>query len=143
MTRQDDFDLSGLSDFTGRLLHLADVQFPKESRRFMQQEGNKLRRITAAKARRLVKRRSGKYLKGIKRGKVYKYKGQELAVRVYDSSPHAHLIEHGHRQVTKDGREVGFVRGKKVFEKSRAEFADTFAQDCEDFVDEMLARGLR
>lgn len=143
MTARDDFDFSGINAFTGQLLQMAEVQFPKDARRFMQQEGNKLRRVTAAKARQLVKRKTGNYLKGIKRGKVYKYQGEELAVRVFDSSPHAHLIEHGHRQVTKDGREVGFVRGQKVFEKSRRDFADNFAQDCEEFVDQMLAKGLR
>ncbi|KAF9118333.1 hypothetical protein BGX30_004651, partial [Mortierella sp. GBA39] len=79
MTARDDFDFSGINAFTGQLLQMAEVQFPKDARRFMQQEGNKLRRVTAAKARQLVKRKTGNYLKGIKRGKVYKYQGEELA----------------------------------------------------------------
>lgn len=143
MSQTEGFDLSELSDFTNDLLKLAEVQFPKESRKFMQLEGNKLRKITAATGRKVVKRKSGAYLKGIKRGKVYKYKGEQVAVRVYNSSPHAHLIEDGHRQVTKDGKEVGFVRGAKVFEKSRKEFEQQFIQDCEEFVDDMLSKGLK
>lgn len=143
MSRGDDFDLSELDEFTEQLLALADEKMPKESRRFLQREGTKLRRVTAAKARQLVKKQTGNYLKGIKRGKVYKYEGDTTSIRVYGSSPHSHLIEYGHRQVTKDGKEVGFVKGQHVFEKARKEFQPTFISDVNDFIDELLDKGLK
>lgn len=74
----------------------------------------KLKAKTVSRARTLG-RKTGNYIKSIKRGKVYDYNGAH-AVRVYSAAPHAHLIEEGHRMVTHDGREVGFVPGHHVFE---------------------------
>jgi len=141
--RDDDFDLSELDDFTEQLLELAEKRMPKETRKFLQIEGNKLRKLTLAKGKQLVKRRSGDYFKGIKRGKFYKFEGDTASIRVYGSSPVSHLIEYGHRQVTKDGKEIGFVKGRKVFEKSRMQFEGQYHRDCEDFVDELLEKGLK
>lgn len=140
---KDEFDLSELYSFTDELLELADKKMPKETRKFLRIEGGKLRKITVAEAKQKVKKRTGNYLRGIKRGKVYKYEGDQTAIRVYGSSPHSHLIEHGHRQVTKDGQEIGFVKGSKVFEQSRKQFEPIFYKDCEDFVDDLLDKGLR
>lgn len=139
---REEFDLTELFELTDEMLHLAEVKMPKQTRRFLQLEGNKLRRLVISNAKKLTKERKGKYLEGIKRGKVYKYGGDITSVRVYGSSPHAHLIEYGHRQVTKSGKEVGFVKGKRVFERSRIEFEDRFQQDCQKFVDKMLDEGL-
>lgn len=36
----------------------------------------------------------------------------------YKIAPHAHLVEFGHKQVTKEGRAVGFVEGKHFIQKS-------------------------
>ena len=80
-------------------------------------------------------RAAGQYHKSIKRGKVYDYNGAH-AVRVYSTAPHAHLIEEGHRMVTHDGREVGFVPGHHVFETAGREFETQYLVDVEDFLDE-------
>lgn len=138
----DEFDLSELDAFTGHMMRLANRQFPKEMRKFLRGEGQKLRKLTAAEARRSVKKRTGTYVKSIKRGKIYKY-DRGLAVRVYSGAPHAHLNEYGHRIVTKDGTEKGFVPGKQVFAKARRKFEGEFVRDCVRFVDEMLDKGLR
>ncbi|WP_202113010.1 HK97 gp10 family phage protein [Paenibacillus sp. MMS18-CY102] len=140
---RDDFDLRQLDAFSGRLMELAQRRMPKETRKFIMKSGNKLRKLTAAKARQLTKKKTGNYRKGIKRGKVYKYRNEETAIRVYDASPHAHLLEYGHRQVTKSGREVSFVRGYRVFEQARRAFEQEFIEDCEAFIDEMIEEGLR
>lgn len=137
-----DFDISGIDDFASEMLDLAERKMPNETRKFMMREGNKLRKLTANQAKSSVKKQTGSYLKGIKRGKVYDYNGMK-SIRVYNSSPHAHLIEEGHRMVTPSGREVGFVRGQKVFAKVRAEFVDQFANDTEEFIDELLDKGLK
>jgi len=139
----DEFDLSELDEFTSEMLDMAEKKMPKEIRKFLREEGTKLRKTTASIARREVKKKTGAYLKGIKRGKVYVYKGDTLSIRVYNSSPHAHLIEDGHRQVTKDGRAVGFVRGKRVFQKAKKAFETEFTKDCEHFVDDLLEKGLK
>lgn len=140
---RNEFDLSELDDFTVQLLDLAQRQTPRETRKFLQSEGTKLRRFTASIARKEVKKRTGNYIKGIKRGKVYLYQGDTLSIRVYNSSPHAHLIEDGHRQVTKSGKVVGFVRGHRVFQKAHKGYEDKFFSACEDFIDDLLEKGLK
>ena len=100
-------------------------EYEKAERRFLQKEGAKLRSKTKAQARKLGKK-TGNYLKSIKRGKVYKYRG--------DKAPHAHLIEEGHRMVTHDGREVGFVKGHHVFEVAAKGFESEFYTDLDDFL---------
>lgn len=148
----DGFDARELDNFAKQLLELATEKFPRETTKFLRTEGNKLRRKTLSKAKSLVNKDSGKYFRSIKRGKAYKNKLDEQSVRVYSSNrdynndkehPTAHLIEYGHRIVTPDGREVGFARGFKVFEKARNDFEEEYFQDCEQFIDDMLDKGLR
>ena len=134
------FDVSELTEYTQDLLDLAKHKMPKETKRFLQKEGNQLRKLTRQTAKRSVKKKTGNYLKGIKRGKVYKYQGMDLSVRVYGSA-HAHLIEYGHRKVTKSGKEKGFTKGYRVFQRSAKEYEKEFVKNCEDFVDELLDEG--
>lgn len=137
------FDLHELDDFGKSLLRMAEKTLPRESKKFVNKEGTKLRRVTLKTAKGLVKKDTGGYFKGIKKGKVYKWSGNgALSVRVYGASPNSHLIEYGHRQVTHNGVEVGFVPGKRVFEAARNAFDNTYTGDCDQFIDELLDRGL-
>ncbi|MBP2027403.1 hypothetical protein J2Z35_001197 [Acetoanaerobium pronyense] len=139
---QDGFNVDDIDKLTQKLLDVAKKTEPKQLKKFIKSEGNKLKRKTVSKAKKTVKKKKGNYLKGIKTGKVYKYKGDELAVRVYNSMPHAHLIEYGyeHRDHKKrNKRPTGkFVQGKRIFESTRKEFQNQFIKDIEDFVVEKL-----
>jgi hypothetical protein len=119
---------------------------PRETRKFVNGEGTKLRRITVKNARAKVKKKTGNYFKSIKKGKPYIYRGNGgYSVRVYNSpkiAPHSHLIEDGHRVIDKDGNEVKYVPGLKVVDSSRREFENQFYQDIENFIDDMLGKGL-
>lgn len=137
----DGFDIKELSAFEKKLIALANDKMPKESKKFMKDEGTKLKKATLAKAKQKVKKDTGNYFKSIKRGKVYKYNGS-WAIRDYSGSPHAHLIENGHRQVTKDGKETGFVPGKHVFEEAGKEFQAQYFNDTQNFIDNVLDKGL-
>lgn len=72
---------------------------------------------------------------------MYDYRGDK-AIRVYSYAPHAHLIEDGHRMVTHDGREVGFVKGHHVFEVAAEGFEPEFYTDLDDMLDEELVEKL-
>ena len=109
---------------------------PQTQKKFMRQEGSKLLRRTKSEAKR-VKVKTGNYKKSIKRGKVYEYDGAQ-AIRVYSTAPHAHLIEDGHRMVTHDGREVGFVPGMHVFEVAGKGFEPEYLADIDDMLDEAV-----
>lgn len=131
---------TSLDDFSKELLG-ASIKFKngKEAKKFMRKEGNKLRKKTKAKAKQLVKKDTGRYLKSIKRGKVYKFRGEEdLSIRAYSTDHKAHLIEKGHIIKSRDGVEHGFMKGKFIFEKSEKEFEDEFIEDCEEFLEFML-----
>lgn len=140
----DGFDVSELSNFEKKLLNMAaDFEKGKHAKKFLRTEGTKLRKQTSAKAKGKVKKDTGDYFKSIKRGRVYLYQGNRAwSIRVYSGAPHAHLIEKGHRQVTKDGKEVGFVQGKHVFEDSEKQFTNEYFNDVQNFLDDLLDKGL-
>ena len=136
-------DTSELDGFAKTLLYYASSSMPKQSKKFLQKEGNKLKKRTLSKAKSLTNKKTGNYYKGIKRGKVYHYRDKKNnSIRVYGGSPHAHLIEYGHRQVSKNGVESGFVEGKHVFEKARNEFQSEYNSDCEKFISDVVVEGL-
>lgn len=126
------FDTVHLEELA-RDLSRAGTGYAKKEKKFLQKEGTKLRRETAKDARRVGKK-TGNYRKSIKRGKVYRYQGSQ-AVRVYSNAPHAHLIEDGHRMVTHDGREIGFVPGHHVFEESSRRFESQYYRDLDSFLE--------
>lgn len=132
-------ELKGLTEFQKDLLDVAQQKLPKETNKIMRKVGNKARTRVARKARSLVKKKTGTYHKKWKRGKVFKGKEGEYVVRVYNSAPHAHLIEDGHRMV-KGGQEIGFVKGKKVLEKGMEEFENSgeFEKMLGDWIDDLL-----
>ncbi|WP_078410284.1 HK97 gp10 family phage protein [Priestia abyssalis] len=136
-------DTRGLTEFQKDLLTMAQTKLPKESVKIMRKIGSKARTRVARKARSEVKKVTGNYHKRWKRGKVFKGQNGEWVVRVINSSPHAHLIEDGHRMVTHDGKEVGFVPGKKVLEKGMRDFDDSgqFEDMLSIWLDDMLESG--
>jgi hypothetical protein len=136
-------ELNGLTEFQRNLLELSQRTLPRESYKIMRKIGSKARTQVAKKARRLIKKKTGFYHKKWKRGKVFKGEHGEYVVRVYNSSPHAHLLEHGHRMVTEDGREVGFVQGRKPLEKGMREFesSDTTEEMLSEWLDGLIRSG--
>ncbi|MDR3984066.1 MAG: HK97 gp10 family phage protein [Dysosmobacter sp.] len=129
------FDTGELDKFA-KQMEKTSKRFRTRQKSFMRKEGNKLKTKTVRQARSIGKK-TGNYLKSIKRGKVYKYDGAQ-AVRVYSTAPHAHLIEDGHRMVTHDGREVGFVKGHHVFEVAGKAFEPQYLMDIDNLLDEAV-----
>lgn len=130
---RNDFD-----DFEKDLLNLAsNLDNGKEVKKYLRKEGSKLSRRQKSQIKKSVKKKTGNLLKGAKRGKVYKYE-DEWTVRAYNSSPHAHLIDKGHRIVDKNGVEKGFKTGVNFLEKAEKDFADDYHTDTQDFIDKML-----
>lgn len=140
----DSFDFSELDEFEQDLLDLAGtVKNGKEAKRFLRNTGNKLKRRTIKLAKQRVNEKSGNLLKGIKRGKPYKWRGdggESWAVRVYGGKPayHAHLLEYGHR-IVKNGKEYGFAKGYHFFEDAAKNFErDEWEDEVEKFIDQLL-----
>jgi len=149
------FELEGLDELSDTMIMLGQV-YPKEIKKFMQKEGNKLKKKTLETAKSSVGEKTGNYLAGIKRGKYYKYSGNGAdSIRVYSGAParHGHLIEYGHKMITpktrttkksgtlslKNGGEyVGDVLGYHIFSVSRDIFESQYEKDCEKFADKIV-----
>ena len=139
------FDVRELNEYSLKLLKLAEKTMPKECNKFMKNEASKLNSKAKNKARKEVKKKTGNYMKGFKKGKkVYEYGDTKYNIRVYNSAPHAHLIEYGHEIVGHEtGKEKsGYVKGKFVLENASREFEGQFEKDTYDLVDVLLDKGL-
>lgn len=139
------FNIDELDEYSSKLLKLAERAMPRECNKFMKIEANKLNSKAKKKARRDIKKVTGNYMKGFKKGKkVYKYGDVKYNIRVYNSAPHAHLIEYGHNIVGHEPnkKKTGFKKGKYILEKSSREFENDFAKDTYNLVDDLLEKGL-
>lgn len=141
------FDTAEIDKWAKAMLDIAERDLPKESKKFLRDEGTKLKKATLGEAKSKVRADHKKperfkdavhYHKSIKRGKVYKYNGA-LSIRTYSTAPHAHLIEYGFQHMS-HGAEAGFVEGNHVFETSGKTFARKYSADCECFVDEVMKK---
>ena len=128
------FDFEELSDYEKRLIKIAEKDYPKACERFMRKEAGNAVKHFKQHAKGVVKRQTGNYLKGFKKGrKVYEWIDAKYNILVHNTAPHAHLIENGHRAVTKDGKDTGkFVPGKHIVENASKTFEKQYAKDIED-----------
>lgn len=128
------FEVSGLDEMTKALGQVQEL-YPREIKKFMQTEGTKLKNRTLKTAKSNVKKKTGNYFKGIKRGKYYKYSGNGAdSIRVYAGKPahHGHLIEYGHK--TANG---GRTKAYHIFKTSADAFESTYESDCDKFADKI------
>ncbi len=131
------FDFKEIDEFSQNLLNMAQKTMPRECRKFINKEGYKLRKNVRERSKQEVNEKSGRYHKGWRKGKVYRYKGNDgLAVRVYNSQPHAHVIEYGRRVKNKKGEY--FKEGQHILEKTSKEFVNEFISDCDGFLDDIV-----
>lgn len=145
---RDGIDLSGLDEFTDRLIQ-SSKEANKAQKKFLRDQGTKLRRKTAQRARVEVHktrverpkyvREAGTYHKSIKRGKLHTKNGA-LRIRVYSGDPIAHLIEDGWTPRARNGRKGSTQRGKQVFDKAYEAFAPEYEADAEEMIDEMIRK---
>ena len=133
----DGFDISQLDNYTKKLISLANDAMPKESKKFIKGEGNKLNKknksVFNSKG---IGEESGDLKKSFKSGKVYKYDGA-LSVRAYNGSPHAHLLDKGWIHKSSNGSEH-FIPGFSFIKDAASEFEGTYNDDCEIFIFDLL-----
>lgn len=135
-----------ITNITSSLFKSGSKDTSKEIKKFLRKHGNKGVKIAKKIANSKVKRKTGNYLKAIKKGKVYKKTGDYWTIRVYNNAPHGHLIEDGYDMVRggkkgKGGKVIGRVSGKKVIAKFQKDYDKYFYNDCENLVDELLEKG--
>lgn len=129
----------GMNEFKDALTYL-EKNFPKEAKRMLKRVGVRATAIVRKRARATVGKKTGRYYRSIKTGRVFESAGKELTVRVYSSDPKAHLIERGHRIVGKDGSEHGFKQGHHVFDKSKQDIENQYHRFLEEEFDKVLKK---
>lgn len=134
---KDGFDVSQLTDFGQQILEVATQDMPKVTEKFMRSEANKLKNKAKRDAKKVLKSHKAEkgkgYLERMKAGKkVYDSGDAKYNILVYNSAPHAHLIEEGHNMVTHDGKKVGFVPGKHILENAAIGFEKQFLKHIEN-----------
>jgi len=134
------FSTNDLEDLEKEVLKLAK-KYPNETKKFLQKQGNKLKGVAKKIAKSKVKVKTGNYMRGFKRGRYYKYNGEDDCIRVYNYMPHAHLIEKGHIIKDRTGKEHGFKKGYFVLEQAHKDYYDEFVNSTEGFVDEVIKNG--
>lgn len=119
------------------LQKIADKLGGKETKNFLRKQGKILQKKTQDIAKSVVKKRTGKYMAGIKTGKVYVY-DESNVIRVYSGARHAHLIENGHRIVTKGKKDTGkFVKGHRVFGRAKENFENEFEDNINKYLNDI------
>ncbi len=136
------FEFEGLDELSDTMA-MVSRDYSKEVKKFMQKEGNALRKQTLKTAAAYVGEKTGNYRKSIKRGKHYKYgKNGADSIRVYSGSPafHGHLIEYGHKMITHKPKNeyVGDVAGHLVFKAAADNFENVYDSDCENFAEKII-----
>ncbi|APH15045.1 bacteriophage HK97-gp10, tail-component family protein [Clostridium sporogenes] len=132
------FDTTQLDKFGKDLLNTAKKDFPKKSKAFLRKEARKLNKKNKATfVSKGIGEETGNLKKGFKAGKLYKYKGKELAIRAYNSSPHAHLLNDGWMHKARNGDEK-FIPGFHFIEESAQSFNSEYYTDIDEFLDEVF-----
>lgn len=134
------------SDLKDKLFKSQDKETKKALKKFLNEEGKILKKETLQLAKIKVKKGKKKkddkmrYTRRIKKGKTWNKAGK-WQVRVYNNVPHVYLVEEGHN-IVRNGRKIGRVAGKHIFETTSKNFSQKFYEDSEKFLDDALERGL-
>ena len=155
-----------IAEYRDKLMRLAESEFPRESRRFLSRETQKLSRqlISASRAvpvSRIAENTGGgrrhlKYHKSFKVGKTYRRNiSGALSKRVYNASRHGWFVESGRvvargykkKNGYKNAPASGLGRGSRprskhyyVYRGVEKVFTPVFNNDCIKFAEEMLRR---
>lgn len=132
----DDFNIefTGLEELQNKLEEVRN-RFPGEGEKILQKTGRKLRKLAKDKTPLGPGR---KHMKDKYKLSKINYEKDGININMTNTSPHFHLVEKGHRQVTKDGREIGFTPGKHMVETSMIELQQEFPQELGKWLDKIL-----
>lgn len=134
-------DYIALTDYEKQLVKAVEG-YPKEAFRLMRKAGSEMLKTARASYKSSVRKKTGNLLRGLRKGRAYKWKGEEYQIRVKNKAPHAHLIEYGHRAVTRTGRDTGiYVKGRHPMGKASIDFSRKFPEVVSRFIDDFINRG--
>lgn len=171
-----EIDMSELSETADNMYDMVTQRWPKENNKWMRKQGREGRKIAAGIARQRIKHlrpasNKKSYMARLKGGKPYHYLGDptDLSVRTYNSAPHAHLVEYGHKVKPRGktsgktkgyqrsgskpnknyddiyqrvGSSKSFVAGYHILEDAEQMWEKKFEENLSQHLDDLLERGL-
>lgn len=140
-------DISEWTKFDVDVLNFVQKEMPVETKKFMRREGGRLKTTTKKIARARIHKKTGNYLKGVKNTRAWRNAKGDYGVKVrgdHKIAPHTHLIEYGHRVVTRRGRDTGY-RSKdfNIYRDANTGFQGKFFNDAHVFTGQMMENGLK
>lgn len=132
-----DFTIKGMEDLNSDILEAAQ-RYPKEVEKHLKKTGDVLKKKALEKSPDSGINHKRKLSKSWK-SEVEGMTVDSLEYQLRNTSPHYHLVERGHKMVTRKGRTIGFVQERHFFEKACDEFesSDEVGQEMERFVTEI------
>lgn len=140
-------DISEWTQFDQDLLTFVEKTMPRETKKFMRREGGKDRTATRREARSTIHKKTGNFVKGVGVTRSWQNSQGGYGVKIkarHDIAPHSHLIEYGHRIVTKLGRDTGKrATAFYIYKRANEAFASRFWLDCQGFIYNLVDNGLK
>lgn len=132
-----DFTIKGIEGLNTDILEAAQ-HYPKEVEKHLKKTGDVLKKKAIEKTPDSGtdhKRKLSKSWKSEIEGMTI----DSLEYQIRNTAPHYHLVERGHKMVTRKGRTIGFVQGRHFFEKACDEFnaSDEVGQEMDRFIAEI------
>jgi HK97 gp10 family phage protein len=134
-------EFKGLDEFTAQLQTLRK-KYPDEAEKELRKLGLMLKKKAISKTPPIGgETRKDKYaLKKCYHLSATKQGGSTIFVEFNSSSPHFHLVERGHRNVGKDGKEHGFTPGVHMVENSMNEMDKEVPEELSNWMGKMITR---
>lgn len=129
------FNFNGLSELMEEFKE-AEKRVPDLSEKALKKGMNKVKKLSKEKTPYYDKGR--KHIKNSYKVFPIEYESNGMNIKMTNKAPHFHLIEKGHRLVTKTGREIGFVPGQHMVERSMAEMEEEFPKQIEKMIKKIL-----
>lgn len=130
--------VSVTDDGFDNMLNHAILVCDKEAQKMMDNIGNIVLRYARKLTKVQVDEMTGNYLKNWKSDKS-KFSGRGNLYKLWgNKSPHAHLIENGHRNIDKNGVEHGFTPGFQVLKHAQEEAQNDIDRELELFVETVM-----
>ncbi|MCS4471100.1 HK97 gp10 family phage protein [Clostridium botulinum] len=132
-----EIDTQGFGELIQDINSVCNV-LPYAEDELLEKSGRKLRKY--CKDRTPYREQDKKHIRNSYKLSPVKRSGNTNFIEMTNTAPHFHLIERGHRQISKSGEEIGFVEGIHMVERGTEEFDAQFPTEVEKMIDNMLKR---
>lgn len=127
-----DFKVEGLEEFQEKLKTI-EKKAPDRILDKLDEVGKNLRN----QVKENTPKKTGKLRKGYKLTEVEKIQGG-YQKGLYNNHPTFHLVEKGHRKVSRSGKELGWTEGKFMLEKTVKEQEEPIMKELQEWLDELF-----